>query len=154
MTEISRLYRPHHLSKVFFAKERPWETKARLHINTMIGELRWASWGEDRLVGLEAPVDGLVTLVQRRCQGKEMRLNFRTEQDGWIKVELVHPPVTPPREVKAFDGFSVEDAEILSGDERSRIVRWQGENDLSPLKDREVSIRLHMHRARVFSTFL
>ncbi len=85
---------------------------------------------------------------------KEMRLNFRTEQDGWIKVELVHPPVTPPREVKAFDGFSVEDAEILSGDERSRIVRWQGENDLSPLKDREVSIRLHMHRARVFSTFL
>ena len=118
------------------------------------GEFRWASWKEDRLAGLESAGEGLVALVQRRCLGKEMRVNFRTEKDGWIKVELVHPPATPPMAVEAFDGFSFADAEILTGDELSRGVQWQGKRDLSSLKDREVSVRLHLYRAKIFSIAL
>jgi len=118
------------------------------------GEPRWASWKEDRLVGLEAPGHGRVTLVQRTCLGREMRLNFRTERDGWIRVELVHPPVTPPKEVAAFEGFSIEEAETLAGDELSRVVRWQGRANLPSLKGKEVSVRLYMYKAKVFSTAL
>ena len=118
------------------------------------GEARWASWKADRLIGLEAPGHGRVTLVQRGCLGREMRLNLRTELDGWIRVELVHPPGTPPKEVTAFEGFSVEEAESLTGDELSRVVRWNGDANLSSLKGKEVSIRLQMYKAKVFSTAL
>jgi hypothetical protein len=118
------------------------------------GEFRWASWQEDRLAGLEAPTEGCVTLVQRRCLGREMHLNFRTARDGWVKVELVHPPSTPPRKVEAFPGFGFDEAEKLTGDELSRTVRWNGQSDLSCLKDQEVSVRIHLYRAKIFSTTL
>ena len=118
------------------------------------GEFRWASWREDRLAGLHAADEGSVVLVQRPCAGEEMRLNFRTEKDGWVKVELVDPPVTPPRPVQAFDGFGLDAAETLSGDELSRVVRWNGKSDLSVLRGKEVSVRLHLKRAKVFSTAL
>ena len=117
-------------------------------------ELRWASWQEDRLIGLEAEADGFVTLVERPCLGREMRLNYRTAPDGWIKVELVESPGTPPQEVPAFEGFSLNEAEPLTGDELGAVVRWNGNGDLSALKDRSVSVRLHMHKAMAFSTAL
>lgn len=117
-------------------------------------ELRWASWQEDRLVGLEAEADGFVTLVERPCLGREMHLNYRTAPDGCIKVELVESPGTPPQEVPAFDGFSLDEAETLTGDELCRVVRWNGKSDLSALKGRQVSVRLHLHKAKVFSTAL
>ena len=118
------------------------------------GEFRWASWREDRLAGLHAAAEGSVVLVQRPCAGKELRLNYRTEKDGWVKVELVNPPVTPPRPVQAFEGFGLDAAETLSGDELSRVVRWNGKSDLSMLRGKEVSVRLHLKRAKVFSTAL
>jgi len=118
------------------------------------GEWRWASWKPDRLVGLEARGEGRVTLVQRPCQGRELRLNFRTEREGWIKIELVNPPVTPPKPVTPFGGFGLEGAETLSGDEQSRVVRWGGRSDLSALAGKEVSVRLHLYRAKVFSLAL
>ena len=95
-----------------------------------------------------------MVLVQRPCAGKELRLNYRTEKDGWVKVELVNPPVTPPRPVQAFEGFGLDAAETLSGDELSRVVRWNGKSDLSMLRGKEVSVRLHLNRAKVFSTAL
>ena len=64
----------------------------------------------------------------------------------------MHPPLTPPRKVEAFDGFSLAEAETLTGDEVSRVVHWNGKSDLSDLKGKEVAVRLHLHRARVFAT--
>jgi len=119
-----------------------------------IRELRWASWGEDRLVALEAPAEARVTLITQTCIYKEMRLNFKTEKDGWIKAEVVNTPVTPPKEVKPFPGYSKEEAELLTGDELSRVVTWNGKSDLAPLKGTSISIRLHMYRAKVFSIAL
>ena len=108
-------------------------------------------WQQDRLVGIEALGDGVVTLVQRPCAGQDMRLNYRTENDGWVKVELVHPPETPPLEVLPFEGLSLSESEVLTGDELSRTVHWQGKSELSSLQDRDVSVRLHLHRAKVFA---
>ena len=70
-----------------------------------------------------------VVLVQRSCVGKELRLNYRTAKDGWIKVELVRQPETPPKPVAAYEGFGLEEAETLAGDELDRVVRWCGKGD-------------------------
>ena len=115
------------------------------------GDFRWASWPQNRLAGLEAAEEGSCVLVQRPCAGGELHLNFRTTKDGWVKVELVHPPSTPPKPVEPFAGFGLDQAETLSGDELARVVRWNGKSDLSSLKDMEVSVRLTLYRAKLFS---
>ena len=117
-------------------------------------EHRWATWQADRLVGLEAPGEGSVLLVERRCAGRQLRLNYCTADNGCIRVELVQPPRTPPRPVEAFDGYGLDAAETLTGDELSRPVSWSGSGDLSALKGREVAVRLHLKRAKVFSIAL
>ena len=116
-------------------------------------EWRWATWKRDRLVALEAEVEGRVTLVERECQGRELRLNFQTQKEGgWIKAELVESPSSPASPVQAIEGFGLEEADVLAGDELSRIVTWKGRSDLSSLQGRKISIRLHLARAKVFST--
>ena len=113
----------------------------------------WATWKRDRLVALEAEVEGRVTLVERECGGRDLRLNFQTQKEGgWIKAELVESPTTPASPVRAIEGFGLEEADVLAGDELSRVVTWKGESDLSSLRGRKISIRLHLARARVYST--
>ena len=90
-------------------------------------------------------------MVQRVCHGSEMRMNFATERGGWVRVELVYTPQTPPQPVEAYPGFGLEEADPLVGDDLSRVVTWKGCGDLSSLKGKEVSIRIHMARARLFS---
>ena len=114
-------------------------------------EFRWAIWKRDRLVALEALGEARFTTVARACHGLEMRLNYETETGGWVRVELVHPPVTPPLPVKPFEGYGLDDADVLVGDELSRVVSWNGNTDLSELKGRQVSIRIHTSRARLYS---
>ena len=114
-------------------------------------EWRWALWKRDRLVALEASGEARFTMVQRECHGTRMRLNYETETGGWVRVELVHPPVTPPQPVEPFPGYGLDDADVLVGDELSRVVSWKGREDLGALKGKLVSIRIHMSRARLYS---
>ena len=114
-------------------------------------DFRWALWKRDRLVALEALAEARFTTVQRDCHGSEMRLNFETETGGWVRVEIVHPPVTPPQPVEPFAGFGFDEADVLMGDELDRVVTWNESSDLSELKGRQVSLRFHLCRARLFS---
>ena len=116
-------------------------------------EWRWALWKRDRLVALSAPAEGRVTLVERECQGEQLRLNYLTQKEGgWIKVELVEPPTSPASTVTPIEGFDLDAADILAGDEVSEVATWKGKSDLSALKGRQVSVRIHMTRAMLFST--
>ena len=117
-------------------------------------EWRWALWKRDRLVALEARAEARFTMVQRLCHGTQMRLNYEAESGGWVRVELVEPPVTPPAPVEPLSGYSLDDSDPLVGDELSRVVTWNGRSDLSALKGRLVSIRIHMARARLYSLFI
>ncbi|MEW6755787.1 MAG: hypothetical protein AB1505_33140 [Candidatus Latescibacterota bacterium] len=116
-----------------------------------LGEHRWACWEEDRLVGLEAQGEGCVTLVQRPCAGECLHLNYRTARGGWIRAEVVNAPDTPPQPVRPWPGFSAEECEPLGGDWLDQVVRWRGGCSLSCLAGREVSVRLHLFRAKVFA---
>ena len=115
------------------------------------GEFRWAVWKRDRLVALEAPIEGKATTIARICQGRELRLNFQTNRAGWIKVEIVTPPTEPNKSIDALEGFSLAEADALSGDELDQVVTWNGKSDLSSLRGKQLALRLHMARAKVFS---
>ena len=116
---------------------------------------RWATWKRDRLVGLEAPVEGKVTLVGRICHGEELRVNFKTQKEGgWVKIELVDPPTSPPTPVRVIEGYSRNEAELLTGDRVDKPVSWNGKTSLSALKGRKISIRIYMARAKIFSVSL
>ena len=116
------------------------------------GEFRWALWKRDRLVALEAPVEGRVTTIARICHGRELHLNFQTRRAGWIRAEIVTPPTEPNKTIRALDGFTLEDCDPLAGDEMDRVVTWKGQADLSSLEGKQVAIRLHLARAKLFST--
>ena len=115
------------------------------------GEYWWAVWKQNRLVALEAPVQGRVTMVERELSGEELRLNFQTEPDGWVKVEVVGLPTTPPSYSLAYEGFGFEEADALSGDHLSHPITWNGSSDVSRFKGQKVSFRLTMSRAKVFA---
>ena len=115
------------------------------------GEFRWACWEPDRLAGIEAKDEGRVTLIERPCSGRELLLNFRTAPDGWIKAEIVQTIHTPPQPVDAHPGFSLAEAEPLSGDSISEAARWQGQTDLSALAGENVGLRFHLYKAKLFS---
>ena len=112
---------------------------------------RWAIWERDRLAALEAPVEGRVTTIGRQCHGAELRLNFQTRKAGWIKVELTTPPTEPISQVEPIEGFSLAEADPLSGDELDQVVTWKGRSDLSSLRGRKVALRIHMARTKLFS---
>ena len=112
---------------------------------------RWAIWERDRLVALEAPVEGRVTTIGRQCHGGELRLNFQTRKAGWIKVELTTQPTEPISRVEPIEGFSLAEADPLSGDELDQVVTWKGSGDLSRLQGMKVAVRIHMARAKLFS---
>jgi hypothetical protein len=114
------------------------------------GEYRWAIWKPNRLVALEAPLEGQFTTIERICQGERLLLNFETDRGGWVKVSLAQRPATPPAPAVELEGYSMSDCDVLEGDEISKAVTWKGRSDLSALKGRAVSVRIHMAKAKLF----
>ena len=115
------------------------------------GEYCWALWKPERLVALEAPLEGQFTTIERICHGDRLLLNFDTEPGGWIKVALVEPPGTPPAPVPELPGFEMDNCDVLDGDHLCQAVSWKGNEDLSALAGRQVSVRIRMAKARLYS---
>jgi hypothetical protein len=112
----------------------------------------WALWKRDRLVALEAPVEGRVTLLDRECAGRELLLNFKTEAGGYIRAELINRvAVAQKAETPPLEGYSFGECDPLYGDSLSQPVTWRGRSDLSALKGRNILVRLHMVKANVFA---
>ena len=74
---------------------------------------------------------------------------------GWIQVGLLQKnpanlqaPTADPLHEK--DGFSVEECDLLKGDEADKVVTWQGREDISSLGESLV-IRVRLSRAKLFA---
>ena len=115
---------------------------------------RWAVWQRDRLIALEAEVEGQVTLLPRVCRGKQLQLNLKTEPGGWVRAAFIEPMLWPPEQIKPIDGFSFDDCEAVRGDDLEAAVRFNGSADLSALKGRNICLCLQICRAKVFSTLM
>ncbi len=65
----------------------------------------FALWKRDRFVGLEAEVDGRVTLLPRACGGERLLLNLKTERGGWVRAAFMEPMLWPPAKIDPIEGF-------------------------------------------------
>jgi len=139
--------------------------------------VRYAVWQRDRLAGIRARDQGRFTLRQERerppenCPDaieapprdtfpplsnpnetpRQLKLNYRTEIGGWIKVELI-PVVgtmTYPQ-VPAIDGYSFDDCDTLTGDHLDRVVTWGERSNVAGLSD-TLAVRVKMYRTTLFS---
>ena len=81
----------------------------------------------------------------------ELRLNYRCDNGGWVKVELRH--AVPSRKYpdgEGAPGLTFEDCDWIYGDEGNRVVTWNGKSDISSVGD-TVTIRIRMFRAKIFA---
>jgi len=141
------------------------------------GTVRYAMWKRDRLAGIRAREFGRLTLRQDRFRlgencpdaieapvndrfpplgdprepPRQLRLNYKTEVGGWIRVELI-PFVgsMPYPQIPAVDGYGFSDCDVLTGDEIEKIVTWKGNSNIARLSD-TLAVRVEMYKATLFS---
>ena len=70
----------------------------------------------------------------------ELSLNFRTEGDGVIRVELPE-----------IEGRSAEAGVPMTGNSMDETVRWKDGTNISAGGDSRIKVRLHMEKAKVFA---
>lgn len=115
------------------------------------GELRWATWMRDRLVGLEAKDRGLVTTNQMVASGESLLINYACAPNGWIRLAFIEPTLWPPARLEPMPGYSFEDCDPLRGDELEKTVTWNGSSDLSSLKEKNLCLRIELCQATLFA---
>ena len=141
--------------------------------------VRYALWEKDRLAGIRAKGDGRLTLRQDHYRSppdcpdsipapihnrfppladpneppRQLRLNYKTETGGFVKVELITHIGPKPHlsgSLGAIDGYSFADCDVLQGDELDRVVTWKGNDNVAGLSD-SLAIRIEMYKATLFA---
>ena len=128
------------------------------------GTLNLAIWDPHRFCSVEAQGEGRFTIPTVQPTKKELRLNFRCNTGGFIKVELIAGiPSRIHPDAKAIPGFSFEESEILTGDHLNKTVSWNGNSDISKLIQKKseegilgfgengLAIRIQMFQAKLFA---
>lgn len=77
--------------------------------------------------------------------GKELVLNMATSIAGSVQVEIQDVDGNP------VEGFSLNDCSPIFGDSINRVVKWNGNADVSSLADRPVRLRFVLKDADLYS---
>ncbi len=77
--------------------------------------------------------------------GDTLDVNYSTSAAGGIRVEIQDESGKP------IEGFTLEDSDVLYGDEISHTVSWQEKSDVSRLKGKPVRLRFVMNEADLYS---
>lgn len=100
----------------------------------------------DGFTSISAPYKGgEVITKQFTFSGKELELNYSTSAAGEIRVEI------QDKNGKPIPGFTMEDSQILIGNEISRIFSWNGNEDVQALAFQVVRLRIYMKDADLYS---
>lgn len=101
----------------------------------------------DGFVSLHAPRSGGEAITAPiRVSGEHLVLNLASSAAGRVRVEVQNPAGRP------IDGFSLEEADPLFGDDLARVVTWRrGDPDLGSLMGRPVRLRFVLDDADVYS---
>ena len=100
----------------------------------------------DGFVSLNASYEGgEVTTKPFRFTGDTLLLNFSTSAAGFIKVEILDT------EGKSINGFELENATELIGNEIEKSMSWKGNPDLAKLMDKPIRLRFVMKDADLYS---
>lgn len=115
------------------------------------GVLMIARWQPHRFSGIEADPEGRMTIKAVQRTRDELRLNYRCKPGGSIAAELLHSETSRIHpDADPIPGFTFADSDLLTGDELSRPMTWQGKSNLSQIGD-TVAIRLKMFQAKIFA---
>lgn len=77
--------------------------------------------------------------------GKALEVNVATSAIGAVRIGICDESGAP------FAGFSLEESEVLFGNELAHRVRWNGRGDVSSLAGRPLRLRIRLHDADLFS---
>ncbi len=77
--------------------------------------------------------------------GKELEINYATSAAGEITIEL------QDEKGKAVPGYSLNDSQVIIGNEITRIVSWKGNEDVSSLAEKPVRLKIVMKDANLYS---
>jgi len=117
------------------------EKRIRQIVEKGVGRIGFATWPRDRLFGLRSDPQGVVPLkLGEITEPSELILNYKTQTDGHIRVEFVD-----------VDGYSLDDAAELTGDDLSGVVAWKKGSTIGPLAADKAVARLHLESAEVYA---
>jgi hypothetical protein len=77
--------------------------------------------------------------------GKKLILNLSTSAAGSVQVELQSENGSP------YEGFSIDDSDLIVGDSINRVATWKGSSNVSSLCNKPVRLRFVMKDADLYS---
>lgn len=77
--------------------------------------------------------------------GSRLEVNFSTSAAGGMRIEL------QDADGETIPGFSLDDCDVLFGDQVDRIVSWNGSDDLSRLAGRSVRLKIELKDADLYA---
>lgn len=108
--------------------------------------LRRFTFRIDGFVSVCASKGGGELLTKRvEFDGKELRINFSTAQDGMLRIELQDARGDP------IEGFRLDDCPPMRGDAIEHTVAWKHGADLSRLSGRPVRLRVQIESGDLYS---
>ncbi len=100
----------------------------------------------DGFVSINAPYEGGEVLTKPfTFTGQELEINYATSAAGEIRVEI------QDANGKALPGYSLDDAQIIIGNEIKRIVSWKGGKSVEALAGRPIRLRIDLKDADLYS---
>jgi hypothetical protein len=78
-------------------------------------------------------------------KGKELEINYATSAAGYVKVEILD------EDNKPVPGLTVNDCGEIIGNEISRIVSWNGKQDVSRLAGKTIRLKFYLKDADLYS---
>ena len=100
----------------------------------------------DGFSSLNAPYKGGELITKYfTFSGSELEINYSTSAPGGLKFEIQDEAGVP------IQGYTMEDADEIIGNEIARSVSWKGKKDVKPLASRTVRLRVWMKDADLFS---
>ncbi|WP_372934567.1 hypothetical protein [Mariniphaga sediminis] len=100
----------------------------------------------DGFASLSAPYKGGEFVTKPfTFSGDELEINYSTSAAGEIKFEI------QDQDGKPIPGYTLEDSQVIIGNEISRIVSWKDSGNLKKLNSKIVRLRVYMKDADLFS---
>ena len=100
----------------------------------------------DGFASLRAPYAGGEVLTKLfTFIGQELEINYSTSAAGEIRVEI------QDEKGKPLTGYTLEDSQVIIGNEIKRIVAWRGRESVKSLASRPIRLRIFLKDADLYS---
>lgn len=100
----------------------------------------------DGFTSINAPYKGGEVLTKPfTFTGQELEINYSTSAAGEIRIEIQDERGNP------VPGYTMEDAQIIIGNEIKRIVSWKGNENVKALSSKKIRLRIFIKDADLYS---